>query len=323
LAYVITDIDKDLPILNKALRRLSQLEGESANSQGVTTGTSVTNITNISRTGGDVRYGPHLSRYATGTVNTSGTSVSYWTGDSFNSDWVGKFIIINGAVYQVATVPSAGALTITTSAGTQTDVPYYAGTLARTLDSGTFWLESDWRGLFVTVDINATVNTSGVNVSRVGGDSFQPSMAGGTVTIGGTDYSVSSVSGPSNLALTTTAGTQAGVSLSQKSGRWEWVIGGFVPVGASSTPTFDLSLGQNFDHTITHASEAPIFLNPKQGVVYTIFWRLTATGQYIVWPGEFKYGADLLTRPMQSGKSVRQSFYYDGANYFGDLGTYA
>jgi hypothetical protein len=61
----------------------------------------------------------------TGTVNTSGTTVTWASGMHFQLWWAaGSQISINGTMYTILSVTSATSITLTTSAGTQTGVPY-------------------------------------------------------------------------------------------------------------------------------------------------------------------------------------------------------
>ena len=71
-----------------------------------------------------------------GIVNTSGLNVSWVSGDNFSALTHGEAIKINGTSYVINVVSSSTALTITTSAGTQTGVQYFSGTLS----GGTFTL---------------------------------------------------------------------------------------------------------------------------------------------------------------------------------------
>ncbi len=69
-----------------------------------------------------------------GTVNTSGTTVTKVTGSSFNVSWpVGAsdttMMIIAGSPYKIASVDSTTQVTLGTSAGTQTGASYVMGSL--------------------------------------------------------------------------------------------------------------------------------------------------------------------------------------------------
>src|SRR5277367_3467528 len=66
----------------------------------------------------------YAARY--GTVNTSGTSVSFASGQNFLGSQAGDPILINGVQYAIASVTSPTSATLTTSAGTQTGVNYLA-----------------------------------------------------------------------------------------------------------------------------------------------------------------------------------------------------
>lgn len=69
-----------------------------------------------------------------GTVNTSGTAVTFETGTQFSTDWVSANnppwllpqIVINGVAYTIASVNSPTSITLTATAGTQTGVAYSA-----------------------------------------------------------------------------------------------------------------------------------------------------------------------------------------------------
>lgn len=58
-----------------------------------------------------------------GTVNTSGTSVTWESGTLFDTQWTGS-ITINGTSYTISSVNSTTSITLTASAGTQTGVVY-------------------------------------------------------------------------------------------------------------------------------------------------------------------------------------------------------
>lgn len=61
---------------------------------------------------------------ASGTVNTSGTSVTKVSGTAFPADAAGLRITINSVSYVIATVNSSTSITLTTSAGTQSGVSF-------------------------------------------------------------------------------------------------------------------------------------------------------------------------------------------------------
>lgn len=61
-----------------------------------------------------------------GKVDTAGTAVSWRSGEKFTGIAAGSTLYVNGTAYTVASVGSPTALTLTASAGTQTDVKYLA-----------------------------------------------------------------------------------------------------------------------------------------------------------------------------------------------------
>jgi len=80
---------------------------------------------NITITGLTIQ-GP--SAYAGGTVNTSGTSVTWASGSQFNPQWAATITIGTPAVqYTVARVTDATHLVLASSAGTQSGAGYYVG----------------------------------------------------------------------------------------------------------------------------------------------------------------------------------------------------
>lgn len=67
-------------------------------------------------------------KYGTGTVNTSGTAVTKTAGTNFATTWpANSRITINSIDYHVSSVGSTTALTLTTSAGSQSGVAYVVG----------------------------------------------------------------------------------------------------------------------------------------------------------------------------------------------------
>lgn len=60
----------------------------------------------------------------TGTVDTAGTAVTWASGDFFSLPWAGGRITINSVEYTIASMDSEKAITLSTSAGTQSGVAY-------------------------------------------------------------------------------------------------------------------------------------------------------------------------------------------------------
>lgn len=64
-------------------------------------------------------------------VSTNGTAVTWVSGNTFSPAWAGAEVQINNADYTVSTVVSTTSLTLSSSAGTQSSVPFYpAATLS-------------------------------------------------------------------------------------------------------------------------------------------------------------------------------------------------
>ena len=68
-----------------------------------------------------------ISMTIASTVNTTNTTVSWVSGNKFVTGdvWDGQTVQINGANYAVSTVSSATSLTLATSAGSQSSVPFF------------------------------------------------------------------------------------------------------------------------------------------------------------------------------------------------------
>jgi hypothetical protein len=91
--------------------------------------------------GNPVYFGVDTTWYTgtnSGTVNTNGTTVYWVSGKAFyqGGAWDGGSIRINGISYTIATVLSPSALTLTTSAGTQSGVPYNNSSFVRPVFDG-------------------------------------------------------------------------------------------------------------------------------------------------------------------------------------------
>ena len=72
----------------------------------------------------------HAVNTYTGTVNTSGTTVTWASGQTFKTSWVGMVMTINSVNYVVASVTSTTSLTINATAGTQTGVNFSVDAVA-------------------------------------------------------------------------------------------------------------------------------------------------------------------------------------------------
>lgn len=101
-----------------------------------------------------------------GTVNTSGTTVTWVSGDKFptGNQWEGKAITINAVGYTISSITSETVLVLTGSAGTQTGVAYsqageaLTGVTGAYLD-GTFLVQRPSGG---TPDLGRQINFSAV-----------------------------------------------------------------------------------------------------------------------------------------------------------------
>jgi hypothetical protein len=107
-----------------------------------------------------------------GTVNTSGTAVTWVSGDPFNVTQVGSGIVIGGSAYMIAAWTDAAHITLASSAGTLTGAVYRVMAAA------------------------GTVNTSATNVAWTSGDTFFGLQAGDPIVIGTTLTTVSVVISP-------------------------------------------------------------------------------------------------------------------------------
>lgn len=165
-----------------------------------------------------------------GVVSTSGTAVSYVSGDLFqaggpNGDLnisAGDQMTINGVVYSVSSVTNSTSLVLGSSAGTQTNV------------------------LYSVADLNGTVNTAGTAVTWETGDTFDVThMVGATILINGVNYTVLSVTSPTSLTLTSSAGTQTGVAYGSNplvtASSGGFLDGYFLVSDAFSSKTFRIS----------------------------------------------------------------------------------
>jgi hypothetical protein len=145
----------------------------------------------------DTGAGPVQANFqnGSGTVKTSGTAVTWLSGDKFDSSNLLGPIAINGVSYTVSSVTDATDLVLTSTAGTQ-DTTY-----------------------------TGTCNTSGTAVTWVSGSTFDAALSAAvaswaqngdlvTITINSIPYTISSVTDVHDLVLTASAGAQAAVAFS-------------------------------------------------------------------------------------------------------------
>lgn len=175
----------------------------------------------------------HNGRYATGTVDTTGTAVAWVSGAVFNTNWAGRHMTINGVLYTIASVASTIALTLSSTAGNQLGVAYYAGYFSLDLVPGVQFFETDRQFLYQTANSVGTVTPAGTTINWTSGDIFLPTWVGGTITIAGTDYTVATYVSSVQITVTSTAGTPGAVAYSVRSGKWLWVSGTGFSVQAS------------------------------------------------------------------------------------------
>ena len=124
-----------------------------------------------------------------------------------------------------------------------------------------FW-DSDFAG-------TGTVNTSGIAVTQITGNTaFTAAMVGNTITINSVPYTVASFVDGTHITLTTSAGTQTGVSWSATlaaSGLDEWTAQTIGGSGSDGTSTLEVThtgssglAGVQFNCPVGFNSTAPI-----------------------------------------------------------------
>lgn len=189
--------------------------------------------------------GSKVYQVFSGTVNTSGTAVTWVSGSTFPSGMTA--IIIAGTSYTIATWNSATSLTLSSSAGTQTGASFWAywqrgdvGTDATNspvqfavnggqllmASAGVAWILGDL-GIFglstapVRTFFNdglGTCSTSGTAVTWINGSPFDASMVGSQIYVGSTSYVISAFTDASHITLATSAGTQTSATFLVTSG---------------------------------------------------------------------------------------------------------
>lgn len=209
--------------------------------------------------------GAHIARVASGTLGTSGTAVTWASGDKFDLSWVDMAIVINGVAYNIASVADNQHLTLSTTAGVQVGVAYLGGYFSYQFGTGVGFYETDRTVSYITATSSGTLNTTGTAVAWVSGDKFDTNWVGATITINNVAYVIAAVASTIALTLATTAGNQAGVAFSVSGGKWLWVGGSF-----SRTQTQLSAL------TATLGVNDTGFIVPVTDYHHTLVWNGTA-----------------------------------------------
>ena len=195
-----------------------------------------------------------ISLARTGLVNTVGTAVTWVSGNVFEATQqaAGQWITIAGVLYQIQSFNSTTSLTLTTSAGNQTNVPYWSGSLlTRTsgdnfdavthaagnlvvVEGGTYEVAvflgstqiilkqsvglttGKWRSLVATPEVTSsgTVDVFASTVNYVSGQQFDASThaAGNQIIINGIWYTIQSFNSSVSLTLYNVASNQTGAN---------------------------------------------------------------------------------------------------------------
>ncbi len=166
-----------------------------------------------------------------GRVDTSGTAVTYASGELFSEDMVGKYITIGPTQYIVATFVDTTHITLTTSAGITFNVAYYFSFHpAIYYPKGTSFYETDRTILYLTRDAEGVVDVTGSTVTWASGLTFNAYWVGTEIQIDDilgnpVRYLVQSVESPTSLTLTQPAGPLAAVGYSVIGGEWLYQSG--------------------------------------------------------------------------------------------------
>jgi hypothetical protein len=157
---------------------------------------------------------------ASGTVSTSGTAVT-GSGTSFDASWVNNFITINSVGYKIATVTSPTAMTLATSAGSQTSVSFSmpsaisapSSTEQFTNNQGGLWTTGAWMYVCATpCTFTAGVVTNGIGLgtANAADSSTQEALSCGTLSnpasgcpAAGTNYYVAAAYGAQAMDIYT------------------------------------------------------------------------------------------------------------------------
>jgi len=136
-----------------------------------------------------------------GTVNTSGTAVTWVSGGTFDGRMTGQPIWINNALFLVSKVNSSTSLTLSATAGTQTGVAFFVYSATNSIGglvgaftdgSGNVLSTFDWSSFSMNGGAINTNNTPGAgtaftlsSVALASGGSVGTTVYTGTITGGG------------------------------------------------------------------------------------------------------------------------------------------
>jgi hypothetical protein len=233
-----------------------------------------------------------------GTVDTSGTTVTYKTGNLFSTRWVGTTIKIDATYYSISAVAAAptgtftvSGLTVTRSTGTNFDSAW----IGQYIQLGDYYFPisavADASHLTITNPIGVTVPASGTWTLK-GSVSLTLTTSAGSLT--GEDYVIppNAVYRPNNAVMQT------------------------VPFQA--TPVFNADTGNTFFITLTANVTSSQIVNGVEGQIVTFVIRQDpASARTFAWPsnvfGETTIGTTLSGFNVQSFRKVSAFWFATGA----------
>jgi hypothetical protein len=172
----------------------------------------------------------HANRRGVTIVDTSGTAVSWVSGPKFTSVLASETVSINYLPFSVATFTDDEHLVLGSSAGSLTGatlifqrwLPWFLplNTTFRESDQGLTYVVRDATGFVDTAGTAVTISSSPASFSK-----FNPRWTGLGIVIAGVTYTIASVTSPSALVLTSSAGSQASVAYTLPSGAWRYSSG--------------------------------------------------------------------------------------------------
>jgi hypothetical protein len=148
--------------------------------------------------------GPSIARFRiSGTVNTSGTSVTWVSGDQFPPLMAGGVLFINGTAYSIASYISTTGLTLSSSAGTQSGATYAAPYGDPVTAVTGAYLDSYFLAQRPASQLRGTVSTNATtSVTWVAGDNFTRLVPYQQIAINGVSYEIATVNSSTSITLT-------------------------------------------------------------------------------------------------------------------------